>query len=49
MADLDRADPTAAAQALSQLVAPARESAGPDAGEAVAEAARFARSALRHG
>lgn len=49
MADLDRADPTAAAQALSQLVAPARESAGPDAGEAVAEAARSARSALRHG
>ncbi len=49
MADLERADPTAVAQALSQLVAPAREGAGPDAGEAVAEAARSARMALRHG
>jgi len=49
MADLERADPTAVAQALSQLVAPAREGAGPDAGEALAEAARAARSALRHG
>jgi hypothetical protein len=49
MADLERADPTAVAQALSQLVAPAREGAGPDAGEVLAEAARSARSALHHG
>jgi len=47
--DLDRADPAAAARVLSQLVAPAREGAGPDAGDALAEAARSARSALRHG
>jgi hypothetical protein len=47
--DLERGDPTAAAQVLSQLVAPAREGAGPDAGEALADAARSARSALRHG
>lgn len=46
--DLDRADAARAAQVLSQLVAPAREGAGSDAGEAVAEAARSARSALRH-
>ena len=32
-----------AAQVLSQLVAPARESGGPEAGEAVALAARLAR------
>lgn len=49
LADLERADPTAVAQALSQLVAPAREGAGPEAGEAIAEAARSARLALRHG
>ncbi|HEX9054475.1 MAG TPA: hypothetical protein VF830_06190 [Gemmatimonadales bacterium] len=49
MADLERADPTAVAQALSQLVAPAREGAGSDAGEVLAEAARSARLALRHG
>jgi hypothetical protein len=49
IADLEGADPTAVAQALSQLVAPAREGAGPDAGDALAEAARSARSALRRG
>jgi len=49
IADLEGADRTAVAQALSQLVAPTREGAGPDAGEALAEAARSARSALRRG
>ena len=34
-------------QVLSQLVAPARESGGPEAGEAVARAAREARLTLR--
>lgn len=47
--DLERGDQAAAAQVLSQLVAPAREGAGPDAGEALADAARSARSALRRG
>jgi hypothetical protein len=41
------ARPEAAAQVLSQLVAPARESGGAEAGEAVAMAARLARQALR--
>ena len=36
-----------AAQVLSQLVAPAREAGGPEAGEAVAQAARAARASLR--
>jgi hypothetical protein len=36
-----------AAQVLSQLVAPAREAGGTDAGEAVAQAARSARAAVR--
>jgi hypothetical protein len=36
-----------AAQVVSQLVAPAREAGGPEAGEALAQAARAARSALR--
>ncbi|CAN5903971.1 hypothetical protein BH24GEM1_BH24GEM1_06370 [soil metagenome] len=36
-----------AAQVLSQLVAPAREAGGPEAGEAVAHAARAARASLR--
>jgi hypothetical protein len=35
--------PETAAQVLSQLVAPARESGGPEAGDAVAMAARLAR------
>jgi hypothetical protein len=38
-----------AAQVLSQLVAPARESGGPEAGEAMAHAARAARAQLRAG
>jgi hypothetical protein len=37
--------PETAAQVLSQLVAPARETSGPEAGEAVAMAARLAREA----
>jgi hypothetical protein len=41
------ARPETAAQVLSQLVAPARESGGVEAGEAVAMAARLARQALR--
>jgi len=36
-------------QVLSQLVAPARESGGADAGDAVAHAARAARAVLRAG
>ena len=39
--------PETAAQVLSQLVAPARETSGPEAGEAVAMAARLARQSLR--
>ncbi len=41
------ARPDTAAQVLSQLVAPARETGGPEAGEAVALAARQAREAGR--
>ena len=40
------ASPETAAQVLSQLVAPARETGGAEAGEAVALAARLARQAL---
>jgi hypothetical protein len=39
--------PEAAAQVLSQLVAPARDTSGAEAGEAVAMAARLARQSLR--
>ncbi|HEY5939816.1 MAG TPA: hypothetical protein VIT87_03265 [Gemmatimonadales bacterium] len=39
--------PETAAQVLSQLVAPARETGGAEAGEAVALAARQARKAIR--
>lgn len=39
--------PESAVQVLSQLVAPARESGGPEAGDAVAQAARAARTLLR--
>jgi hypothetical protein len=46
---LDDATPAAAAQVLSQLVAPAREAGGPEIGEATAQAARSARAALRAG
>ena len=41
------ARPDTAAQVLSQLVAPARDTGGPEAGEAVALAAREAREAGR--
>jgi hypothetical protein len=44
---LKDARPEAAAQVLSQLVAPAREAGGAEAGEAVAQAARTARTAVR--
>lgn len=37
--------PDTAAQVLSQLVAPARDTGGPEAGEALAQAARAARAA----
>jgi hypothetical protein len=47
MTDLEGGDQLAAAQALSQLVAPAREGAGAEAGDALAQAARAARTALR--
>jgi hypothetical protein len=39
--------PEIAAQVLSQLVAPARETGGAEAGDAVAMAARLARQSLR--
>ena len=39
--------PEAAAQVLSQLVAPAREAGGAEAGDALAQAARSARAAVR--
>jgi hypothetical protein len=42
-AHLEPATPEAAALVLSQLVAPAREVLGPEAGEAVVVAARAAR------
>lgn len=41
--------PETAVQVLSQLVAPARETGGAEAGEAVAHAARAARAAHRAG
>ena len=44
---LKEARPETAAQVLSQLVAPARESGGPEAGEALAQAARSARAIVR--
>ena len=39
--------PETAAQVLSQLVAPARETGGAEAGEALAQAARAARTTVR--
>jgi len=45
--DLEAGDQHAAALVLSQLVAPAREGAGADAGDALAQAARAAKTALR--
>ena len=47
VSQLREARPETAAQVLSQLVAPARETGGPEAGEAIALAARQARQALR--
>ncbi|HEX5385577.1 MAG TPA: hypothetical protein VFW66_02635 [Gemmatimonadales bacterium] len=44
IAELSAGDPAVAVQVLSQLVAPAREGAGPEAGEALAQAARAARA-----
>lgn len=49
IAELRSAEPATAAQVLSQLVAPARETIGADAGDALAQAARAARSALQRG
>ena len=46
VSQLREAGPETAAQVLSQLVAPARETGGPEAGEAVALAARQARKAV---
>ena len=43
---LEPATPAAAASVLSQLIAPAREVLGPEAGEAVTVAARSARAHL---
>ena len=49
ISQLRDARPETAVQVLSQLVAPARESGGADAGDAVAHAAKAARAALRAG
>jgi hypothetical protein len=49
ISQLRDARPEPAVQVLSQLVAPARESGGADAGDALAHAARAARAALRAG
>jgi hypothetical protein len=46
VSQLREAGPETAAQVLSQLVAPARETGGQEAGEAVALAARQARKAV---
>jgi hypothetical protein len=47
VSQLRESQPGIAAQVLSQLVAPAREAGGTEAGEAMALAARHARQALR--
>lgn len=47
VSQLKESRPETAAQVLSQLVAPAREAGGTDAGDAVAQAARAARTQLR--
>jgi hypothetical protein len=49
MGQLRDARPETAVQVLSQLVAPARESGGAEAGEALSHAARPARAVLRAG
>jgi hypothetical protein len=47
MNQLREARPETAVQVLSQLVAPAREAGGSEAGDALAQAARAARAILR--
>ena len=47
ISQLKDARPETTAQVLSQLVAPAREAGGVEAGEAVAQAVRNARAAIR--
>ena len=47
MSQLREARPETAVQVLSQLVAPAREAGGTEAGDALAQAARAARAILR--
>ena len=47
ISQLKEGRPETAAQVLSQLVAPAREAGGTDAGDALAQAARAARAVLR--
>ncbi len=47
ISQLREVHPETAAQVLSQLVAPARDTGGPEAGEALAQAARSARAAAR--
>jgi hypothetical protein len=47
MSQLREAKPETAVQVLSQLVAPAREAGGTEAGDALAQAARSARATLR--
>ena len=47
MNQLREGRPETAVQVLSQLVAPARESGGAEAGDALAQAARAARATLR--
>ena len=48
ISQLKDARPETTAQVLSQLVAPAREAGGVEAGEAVAQAVRNARAAIRN-
>ena len=47
LSQLREPKPETAVQVLSQLVAPAREAGGPEAGDALAQAARAARAALK--
>ncbi|MGE0351662.1 MAG: hypothetical protein AB7I33_12850 [Gemmatimonadales bacterium] len=47
LTQLRTSSPESALEALTQLIAPARETGGPDAGEALAAAARAARDVLR--
>jgi hypothetical protein len=47
VSQLREGQPEAAVQALSQMVAPARDTSGHEAGDAIALAARLARQSLR--